>query len=194
MRAAGLIAVVAVMTGCQAGRPVSSRRLIEHAAVIDFSGLRSAQAVDSVNLMCAVPRQWTAIPPKHNALYSHQQWKSPSGHTGFGVAYIHLPLPFGTKMLVWLAKQEYSKKADDGKVLKEWEDDLGRSWFEAENSKYHVRGYAMTQGFEAWIIYFGYRTHYPPDPGEISLAARSVDSIVPGIADAPTTQPVVMAR
>jgi hypothetical protein len=33
--------------------------------------------------------------------------------------------------------------------------------------------------------------HYPVDPGEISLAARAVESIVPGIT---TTPPVAQAK
>ena len=65
------------------------------------------------------------------------------------------------------------------RLINEWTDELGRNWFEVENNKYHVRGYALAQGFEAWIVYFGYKLNYPPDLGEISLAARAADTFVP---------------
>ena len=177
--------------GCQTGPQVSSRRLIEHQAMIDFSGLRPAAAVEPVRTTLGVPTRWTELPAKSNALYTHQQWKSPSGHTGVGVVYCHLPLPLSAKTVVWLAKQEYSKQAHDGHVIDEWTDELGRSWFEAENNKYHVRGYVVVKGFEAWITYFGYRTQYPPDVAEIALAARSAEGAAPLLdGSVPTTQPV----
>ena len=95
--------------------------------------------------------------------------------------------------MVWFAKKEYAKGRPDadGKVLSEWVDPLGRSWFEAQNEKYHIRGYVVVKGFDAWVVYFGYRTHYPPDVAEISLAARSAETAVPMVDEAasrPTTQ------
>ena len=84
-------------------------------------------------------------------------------------------------MLLWLAKREY--KANDGKILSEWKDELGRPWFEAENAKYRVRGYVVVSGFQAWVIYFGHKIGFPPDPAELSLAARTADSIMPNLGD-----------
>jgi hypothetical protein len=133
------------------------------------------------------------MPLQSNALFTHQQWRSPSTHTGVGVVLAHLPLPLSAKMVVWFAKQQYSSEQHDGKVIDEWVDSLGRSWFEAENEKYHLRGYVVVKGFEAWVVYFGYRVHYAPDIAEISLSARSAETAVPMIDDAfgaPTTQPV----
>ena len=189
-----LLAFLVLLTwgsGCQTGPQVSSRRLIEHQAMVDFSGLKPAAAVEPVQTVLGVPSRWTELPVKPTALYTHQQWKSPSGHTGVGIVYCHLPLPLGTKTVVWLAKREYAKHGEDGRVIDEWTDELGRSWFEAENNKYHVRGYVVSQGFNAWIIYFGYRTQYPPEVAEIALAARAAESAAPLLdGDAPTTQPV----
>ncbi len=185
-----LLTVFAWAGGCQTGPQVSSRRLIEHQAMIDFSGLNPPTAVESVQTTLAIPRHWTDVPTKYTALYTHRQWKSPSTHTGVGVVYCRMPLPLGAKAVVWLAKQEYSKREQDGRVLSEWTDDLGRCWFEAENYKYHVRGCVVVKGFDAWITYFGYRTQYPPQVAEIALAARSAESAVP-LADGitPTTRP-----
>ena len=196
--AAGLLILISYVGGCQSPTQVSGRRLIEHQAFIDFSGLKRDEVVSSVRTTLAAPRQWEVMPPQNNPLFTHQQWRSPSTHTGVGVVLAHLPLPLSAKMVVWFAKQEYGRDKKDGKVLDEWVDPLGRSWFEAENGKYHLRGYVVVKGFEAWIIYFGYRTHYPPDVAEISLAARSAETAVPMIDDsvakaatgAPTTQPV----
>jgi hypothetical protein len=117
--------------------------------------------------------------PKHAALYTDMQWRSPSKMTGVGAAYVRLPIPLPASALVWLAKQEYSKKAQDGELVGQWTDELGRPWFEAQNTKYHVRGYVVTRGFEAWIIYCGYKREQPPSASEIGVASRSMETIVP---------------
>ena len=174
-----LLALLAAGTGCQTTAPVTNRRLIEHQAMIDFSGLKPAEPVDAVKASCSVPRQWEVMPLKKTGLYAHQQWKSPSTHTGVGVVYIRLPFPIGERTLLWFAKREYTSASNDGKVIGQWTDDLGREWFEAQNNKYHVRGYAKTQGNDAWIVYSGWRVTNDPQPAEIALARRSLESIVP---------------
>jgi hypothetical protein len=178
-------AALVLSAGCQQTPTVSHRRLIEHQALIDFSGLKPVEAVDCVKVRAGVPRQWERLELQSNALYTHQQWRSPSGKTGIGVAHVRLPLPMGIGMLKWLAKREYTKKAPDGsgggRIIAEWGDDLGRPWFEAENARYHVRGYVVARGFEAWVIYFGHKSKSPPDPAELTLAARAVETIVPNL-------------
>lgn len=174
-----LLVVLVWAGGCQTGPQVSSRRLIEHQAMVDFSGLKPASAIEPLQTTLGVPARWNELPIKATALYTHQQWKSPSGHTGIGVVFCHLPLPLSARTVVWLAKREYAKQAEDGRVIDEWVDELGRSWFEAENNKYHVRGYVVVKGFSAWITYFGYRTQYPPEVSEIALAARAAESAAP---------------
>src|SRR5688572_110303 len=175
------VALASLAGGCQQTTHVEHRRLIEHQALIDFSGLRPVEAIDNVRVRGAIPRNWERITPHSNALFTHQQWKSPSTKTGIGVAHIRMPLPFSTKALVWFAKREYTKRATDGRLISEWTDDLGRPWFEAENDKYRIRGYAVVNGFQAWIIYFGHKAKLPLDPAELSLAARAADSIVPNL-------------
>ena len=191
--AAGLLVVLLSFAGgCQQAAQVSGRRLIEHQAFIDFSGLKKNEAIASVKTTIAAPRQWEVMPLQSNPLFAHQQWRSPSTHTGVGVVLAHLPLPLSAKMVVWFAKQQYSREQHDGKVIDEWVDSLGRSWFEAEDEKYHLRGYVVVKGFDAWVVYFGYRVRYAPDIAEISLSARSAETAVPMIDDAaaaPTTQP-----
>ncbi|MBC8106970.1 MAG: hypothetical protein H7Z14_10305, partial [Anaerolineae bacterium] len=130
---------------------------------------------------------WERIAPRPSRLYSHEQWRSPSGHTGVGVAYIRMPIPLGAGTLAWFAKQEYGKKSEDGRIIAQWTDNLGRTWFEVENKKYHVRGYVTTRGLDAWIIYSGYRLTSTPDPMELSVALRSLETIAPIMP--PTTQP-----
>lgn len=190
-QAAGLLVLSTLAGSCQSGPPVSSRQLIEHQALIDFSGLKRDEQVPWVKTTIATPRRWEVMPTQSNALYAHQQWRSPSTHTGVGVIYARLPLPLSAKMVVWFAKQQYAKKDAGGKILSEWVDSVGRSWFEAENARFHIRGYVVMQGFDAWVVYFGYRTKYQPDLGEISLAARSAETAVPALDEttAPATQP-----
>jgi hypothetical protein len=177
------------LAGCQTGQQVSGRQLIEHQALIDFSGLGTVEKIDRLQISVAAPRNWETITAGSNALYRHEQWRSPSTHTGVGVVYVHLPLPLSAKTVVWLAKQEYSKQNEDGRVIAEWTDALGRSWFEAENRKYRVRGYVVTQGFSAWVVYFGYRVRYTPNLAEIGLASRATETVAPMLDPEPQSQP-----
>jgi hypothetical protein len=176
-----LIAIFTVVevTGCQTAAPGVSTALIRHQALVDFSGLKESQTVEALKVNCAPPETWEAMPLKKMSLFTHQQWRSPTHNTGVGVAYIHLPIPLPLKTLLWFAKNEYTKKANDGKIIAQWTDSLGRSWFEGENNKYHVRGYAAVSGTDAWIVYFGHKTATPPSAAELSLAARSLDTIIP---------------
>jgi hypothetical protein len=178
-QAIGLLVLTAVLGGCQSSRAPSSTRYAAHLDALDFSGLKATQDMESLRVTCSPPQKWLSLPMQRTALYSHEQWKSQSGATGVGVVYIHLPLPINAKTLIWFAKLEYGKKSDDGKLLNEWTDDLGRPWFEAETSKYHVRGYAVADGMSAWIVYFGYKVARPLSPAELGLAARCVETVVP---------------
>jgi hypothetical protein len=171
--------LVASNVGCQQAATVTHRRLIAHVAMVDFSGLRPSAPIDGVKVHAAVPRQWETLTQHSTPLYTHQQWKSPSGRTGIGVAHVRMPFPLTTRMLMWIAKREYTKKANDGRILAEWTDALGRPWFEAENNLYRVRGYVVVSGFQAWVIYFGHKSDFPPDPAELSLAARAAETILP---------------
>lgn len=169
-----------LLAGCQGGSPtVSNRILLAHLPGIDFSGLARAQYIPAVKVAASIPSTWHALKLQSNPIYSHQQWKAPSGYTGTGIFHVNMPLPFDAHTLLWFAKAEYAKKAADGKPLGEWTDPLGRPWFEAENDKYHVRGYAVTQGLDAWIVYYGYKTTRPVDADELSLAGRSIDTVLP---------------
>jgi hypothetical protein len=165
--------------GCQVQQTVTNRRIIEHQALIDFSGLRSPEVIESLRASCSVPSTWQALPRQETALYVHEQWKSPSTHTGVGVAYIRMPIPLSENAILWLAKKEYTNKSTDGREIAQWTDAVGRRWFEAENNKYHVQGYVIARGFSAWVVYFGYKTAYPPDFAEMSLAARAAEMVVP---------------
>jgi hypothetical protein len=182
---------LAVVSGCSVAPSANSGRLLSNRALIDFTGLRKVAQVDTVHASVASPMGWDRLATHNHPLYTHEQWRSPTMLTGVGVAYIHLPLPLSADAICWLARQEYakhSKAGDGGKLIGSWTDNLGRVWFEGENSKYHVRGYVVTHGFEAWIVYFGYRVPTTPDPMELSLAMRSAETIVPNSPPPTQTQ------
>jgi hypothetical protein len=168
--------------GCQVTPSVSIKRLAYHREISDLSGLATASLFDELKVTWATPSEWESLPVRKSALYTHRQWRSPSESTGVGVAHVRLPLALPAETLVWFARKEYLKRAQDhkdGRLIGTWTDALGRQWFEAENSKYHVRGYAMTRGSQAWIVYSGWRVTRDPHPDEIALAQRSLESIVP---------------
>jgi len=170
-----------VAGGCQIAPSISTMKLTQHRLLLDFSGLGRVCLVRSVDASIAPPATWDELRTQRTLLYTHQQWRSPSHATGVGIVYINPPIPVSANLLVWLARNEYAKKSGaNGRVISQWTDSLGRCWFEAENDKYRVRGYAMTHGFDAWIAYCGYRVGSTPAPGELGLAARSLETIVPG--------------
>ena len=172
--------LAASSTGCQTTATVTVRRLINHQAMIDFSGLKEAETIEAVKVNVAAPESWTPLSLKKTSLFTDMHWKSPSGVSGVGIAYLRLPIPLSPKMLLWFARSQYnSKSSDGGRMIGEWTDELGRNWFEGANDKYHARGFVITHGREAWIIYCGYKTIQPPDATELRLAAKCLDTIVP---------------
>src|SRR5215218_7952617 len=144
------VAALSSLTGCQLAQAVPTQRLIQHQAMIDPTGLKDSQICEPVKVHICTPQRWEPLEPKKHAMYMDMQWRSPSKQTGVGVAYLRLPLPIPARSIAWLAQKEYAKKASDGKMIGTWDDQLGRPWFEAQNSNYHVRGYIVSKGFEAW--------------------------------------------
>ena len=185
---AGLVLLLSLVVvgwsgaGCVVAPPVSTRLILRQQALLDFTGLLPARPVEPLNVKWAVPRDWEQLPARSGLMFTHQQYRSPSGVTGVGVAYVRLPFPVPSNTIAWIAQREYLKKHDDqkeAKLLGRWSDDAGREWFEGENNKYHGTGYVMTRGNEAWIVYSGWRVMFPPNPEEISISKRSVRTIVP---------------
>ena len=174
-----LCGIVPCLAGCQSGPPVESHRLIQHQAFIDFSGLKPAELSPAIRMQASLPAAWSLHDTEVKALYTHQQWKSPSSRTGVGALYARLPLPISADLLLWFGRQQYTKQADDGREIGRWTDELGRHWFEVENNKYHARGYAIVKGRDAWIVYMGYKLKAPPEPADISLAIRCIETFVP---------------
>ena len=171
------------MLGCAPVQTVSVSRILRQQALLDLSGLKPVKDVEIVKSRIAPPETWSQLVPKKTSLYTDMQWRSPSYMSAVGVLYIRMPLPFSAKMLTWFAKREYTKKKDEGKLIGEWTDEVGRPWFEAENNKYHVRGYVYTHGLDAWIVYAGYKMEAPPNAPEMTLAVRSMQTIVPVLND-----------
>lgn len=165
--------------GCSSGPPVESHRLIQHQALVDFSGLKAPEVAEAVRVQASTPASWSLHAVERRALYTHQQWKSASAKTAVGVIYARLPLPLGPDTLLWLGRQQYAKQGSDGRQIANWTDALGRRWFEAETDKYHTRGYAIVTGLDAWIVYMGYRIDTSPEPADISLGLRCMETFVP---------------
>jgi hypothetical protein len=83
----GLLAVLAMGgIGCQSAQPVSVRRLVNHQAMVDFSGLKSPEHFEVVKAEAAVPASWPAQAVKRGPLYTDMQWRSPSGSMAAVVA------------------------------------------------------------------------------------------------------------
>jgi hypothetical protein len=156
--------------------------LLRRQAFLDLTGLLPRKEVEKLAVTWSLPRDWEPGPMKRNPIYTHQQFKSPTGRTGVGVAHLRLPLPLSASAIVWLAKHEYVKRTgdqNDGKLINRWTDAEGREWFEAENNKYHARGFVIARGLDAWIVYSGYRLAQAPDPTEVGISERSAQTVLP---------------
>ncbi|HEY1923439.1 MAG TPA: hypothetical protein VGG44_11870 [Tepidisphaeraceae bacterium] len=174
-----IAAATALCAGCQY-QSISAARLEMHQSNLNKSGLTSLRVNPILKITYAPPELWVPLVPQENVLYSHQQWRSPDHQVGMGVAYAHTPVPISADMLIWFARAQYSKtQAAKGHVLGQWTDSLGRCWFEGENDKFHITGYAMTHGRDAWIVYSGYRLGGKASLNEIALAAKGADSVAP---------------
>jgi hypothetical protein len=183
--------LVIVCAGCQAAKPEA---MASQRAWIDFTGLAPLMNISALKSSGSVPEDWSPLPLLQTPLYAHEQWRSPTLTTGVGVAYIHLPLPVPASAVLWFAQREYTAKSDDGKSLGRWTDGEGREWFAAENKRFYVRGYVVTGGMNAWIVYCGYRRLNAPRPDELSLAVRSMETMVPGDAVPAASRIAVASR
>jgi hypothetical protein len=174
-----IAAATALCAGCQY-QNVSSTQLEIHQSLLNKSGLTPLHVNSLLRITCAPPELWVPLVPQDNVLFSHQQWRSPDHQVGMGVAYARTPVPLSAQMLIWFAKAHYSETQKvPGHLLGQWTDSLGRCWFEGENEKFHVIGYAMTRGRDAWVVYSGYRLGGKALLNEIALAAKGADSVAP---------------
>ncbi|MGE5608015.1 MAG: hypothetical protein ACM359_02070 [Bacillota bacterium] len=158
---------------------VPPQKMVEHCQQITDSGLAGPMDVPTLKANGSFPTGWFCMGTQKTLLYSHCQWRSPSKRTAVGITYVRMPLPLSTNTLIWMARGEISKRTTDGKLMREWTDEIGRHWFEAEDGKYHTIGYVMTRGFDAWINYTGYRVGEPKEEAEVALAGKSLETILP---------------
>ncbi len=178
--------------GCSVSPTVPIRELLLHRAVVDPTGLASVRGLSSVRVTCAPPRGWNRLVTQRTALFTHEQWRSPTRQTAVGAIYVRLPLPLRADAVAWFAKREYRKNVDSQKAFSttttrpstqpafmEWRDSLGRPWFDGEDGKYHVRGYVVVDGLDAWFVYTGYRLDSPENKVETAIARRSAETFVP---------------
>jgi hypothetical protein len=179
VRATAILLAGMALLGCQSSS-ISTTKLVASQSRLDFDGLESTKVLNEVAVTGAAPRSWNQLALETNPIYTHTQWRSPTGNTGVGIVYVHLPLPIAPATLLWLAEQHFaSMPGEDGHFLGRWTDILGRSWFTAQNSHLHLCGYVITEGSCAWIVYYGYKLNGELHPSEMSIAARSVQSVMP---------------
>jgi hypothetical protein len=182
----GLGILPLLLTAC-AQSNVSTSQLLKHQMQSNLAALNPTVTIDELRASVAAPRNWTEAPINRGLLYVHQQWRSPDHQTGFGVAYIHLPFPISPQILLFLAGSQYSKSRynNGGHMDDQWTDSLGRLWFEATDAKYAVRGYAMTRGGEAWIVYSGHVITPTVKDSDVTMANLAADTVVPQIDSQP---------
>ena len=223
-RCAWALVLLPVLTGgCQPSQETMTRQLSARMSMIDFSGLGPAKPVDKVIASAAVPRSWQVQPTSGSGMFTHAQWRNPRHSIAVGVVHVRLPLPMSAQTLVWLAKTKYGAKVESsvppppdtgkpadrgsekgsdkskvpggrGRLLAEWTDSVGREWVEAENDRYHLRGYAVTCGWDAWLVYTGAKRTGVLNPVDLQLAIRSMESVVPDPLAPTTLVPATAAK
>ncbi len=181
---AALAILPLLLTACQQSN-VTGSELLNRQQQSNGSGLAPMTRFAAVHASLAPPQDWTQLPATHGLFYVHQQWRSPDGGTGIGVAYIQLPLPVSPQILLFVAKSQYAKShsAVSGNIDTQWTDALGRLWFEGGDADLRVRGYVMTRGLEAWIVYSRHHLKGSASEHDIAMADRTADAVVPFIDD-----------
>ena len=174
----GAFIIAMLAGGCQMGS-VPQERLVEQRLRIDDTGLSEAMTVEEVKAVASLPLGWVELKTQKTLLYTHQQWRSPTKRTAVGVTYVRLPLPLGRSVVEWMVMGEITKRAKCGKLIRDWQDDVGRHWFEVEDQDFHLVGYLMVRGFDVWLNYRGYRLREPKDQEEIQLADRALGTVLP---------------
>ena len=168
------------VSGCQVLLPpVTSKRLIHPQPFLDLTGLLPRQQIEALRVSWAVPRDWGTLPVKRGAIYAHQQYRSPTGLSGVGVAYIRMPFPVPASTIAWFAKNEYLKRArdqQDGKLIGRWTDADGREWFEAENNNITWRAVTSSRGWRGVARLQRLSPHPPARPsGDQRLSTECPD-------------------
>lgn len=131
------------------------------------------------------PVGWHAEPLKQSQNHRHQVWLSPSGHTAFGVIFIHLPLPVGQDLALWGFMREMRRSEGEANLIsKEWDANLSATRFVAEGGLYRVRVNLFVDGWSAWAVYAGTLRGAPVEPNELDLAERARDYTGVGLTDA----------
>ena len=169
---------------CAPTPSVFPQQLIAHQALLDFNGLLPTTLQTRLKIYLSAPASWTRLPQERATRIAHQQWRSPTHQTGIGIAYLDLPFHVSPKLLIWFAKMEYAKQTTPdgqprGHLIAEWTDADGREWFEAENDRFHVQGYAVTAGSDAWVVYSAYKIRTGINWPELALATRSIQTALP---------------
>jgi len=172
------IFLLAIVAGCQMST-VPAARLVAQRQLVDERGLCGPMAVPDVSVTASLPLGWIELKTQKTLLYTHQQWRSPTKRTAVGVTHARLLMPVGMPVIEWMVMGEVNKRSKDGKVIRDWRDDLGRHWFEVENTDFHITGYLMIRGCDVWVNYWGYRAREPIEPADIKLASQSLDSVLP---------------
>lgn len=179
---AGFGLAVAALGGCQV-RGVSTAELTANQEQLTSQEPAPLLTERDLHITCAPPAHYQRLRTNRTLLYTHQQWRALSRNAGFGVVYIHTPVAVSPEVLLWFAKSQYAQKEKPdqgrGRLLRQWIDRLNRHWFECENGRYHVRGYAMCQGLDNWIIYSGWRVRTPATPKELQTIQAAVESVAP---------------
>jgi hypothetical protein len=181
--AAGAALLLLLPTACQQSN-IAGSELFKHQLQANPSGLTAPARFPDIHAVVAPPRDWTQIPASRGLFYVHQQWRSPDRGTGIGVAYVTLPLPISPQLLLFLARSQYAKdhSGSTGHLDTQWTDALGRLWFQGDDDNSHIRGYVLTRGLEAWIVYSGHHIRGPARQADIAMADRTADAVVPFLA------------
>ena len=154
----------AVTSGCQSTMP-PAQALIEVREKVDGEGLTIAREVSPVKASVSVPPGWRTLKLQKTAIYTHQQWRSPTRRTAVGVTYIRMPLPFSAKTLAWLASARWAKAPRRGPPPRT--DPAPRM---VRGGERQVPRHRLLHDprQDAWINYSGWRVKEPREAGESS--------------------------
>jgi len=159
-------------------------------AQISKAGLAHSLYVDTVQAQAIPPAGWTRDPLRKSPRHTHEVWRSPTGHTAYGVMHFALPFPVGPDLALWAFLREMQKKQGEAKLISQTDDPaLPGIRFIAEGGPYMIRVNLITSGWDGWAVYAGTLRNQPIDEKELDLAERAREYTVTGIGSSRPKKP-----
>lgn len=172
-----VIVVLIALAGCRAtpdSPSADDAPLPSTFATTSLAGLVPPTHSSTFDATIAPPLGWEADTIKRSKSHVHQAWKSPTGHTAYGIIRFQLPLPVGHEMALIGFLQNMRKSEGEATLIEKRRDpETGAIDFVADGGLYRVRTILSVRGAGGWAVYAGTLRDRQVHENELELALRA---------------------